>query len=348
MARKRANGEGTIRKRADGSWEARYCIDGKRHSVYGRTQAEVRKKLTEVSSAIDHGDYLEDSGLTLGQWLTMWQRDYMGNVKLSTADTYEMQIRVHIIPVLGDVKLTALRMPMIQRLYNRKLEEGLSPKSIKNIHGCLHKALSIAVRIGYLSKNPADNCILPRVEMSEIHPLDAPELSKLLAYLKGHEHEALIVTAIFTGLRSGELLGLTWDCVDFQNGLIRVTKQLAQPRRKGDHDLLADVDGRDLIFVNELVHLRFADPYQVRRFPDGQRHFRARRCLLRYAAVKVRRLPSRSLWIVQDAESSLHDPENLIFSIKPVSHHCNILSRFKVINFRKFFLLSDCHRFVTV
>ena len=82
MARKRANGEGTIRKRADGSWEARYCADGKRHSVYGRTQAEVRKKLTEVSVTIDHGDFREDSGLTLGQWLTMWHRDYLGNVKL--------------------------------------------------------------------------------------------------------------------------------------------------------------------------------------------------------------------------------------------------------------------------
>ena len=87
MARKRANGEGTIRKRADGSWEARYCADGKRHSVYGRSQAEVRKKLTEVSVTIDHGDYREDSGLTLGQWLTMWHRDYLGNVKLGTADT---------------------------------------------------------------------------------------------------------------------------------------------------------------------------------------------------------------------------------------------------------------------
>ena len=234
MARKRANGEGSIRKRADGSWEARYTADGKRHSIYGRTQSEVRKKLAETSVTIAHGDYTEDSGLTLEQWLMMWQRDYMGNVKLSTADTYEMQIRVHIIPTLGSVKLTALRMPMIQRLYNRKREEGLSPKSIKNIHGCLHKALSIAVRIGYLSKNPADNCILPRIEMSEIHPLDAPELSKFLAYLKGHEHEALLVTAVLTGLRSGELLGLTWDCVDFDNGLIRVTKQLAQPRRKGE------------------------------------------------------------------------------------------------------------------
>lgn len=229
MARKRANGEGTIRKRSDGSWEARYCADGKRHSVYGRTQAEVRKKLTEVSVTIDHGDFREDSGLTLGQWLTMWHRDYLGNVKLGTADTYEMQIRVHIIPALGDVKLSALRTPMIQRLYNKKREEGLSPKSIKNIHGCLHKALDVAVRIGYLSKNPSGNCILPRIEQAEIHPLDTPELSKLLAFLKGHEHEALIVTAIFTGLRSGELLGLTWDSVDFENGLIRVTKQLAQP-----------------------------------------------------------------------------------------------------------------------
>lgn len=234
MARKRANGEGTIRKRADGSWEARYCADGKRHSVYGRTQAEVRKKLTEVSVTIDHGDFREDSGLTLGQWLTMWHRDYLGNVKLGTADTYEMQIRVHIIPALGDVKLSALRTPMIQRLYNKKREEGLSPKSIKNIHGCLHKALDVAVRIGYLSKNPSGNCILPRIEQAEIHPLDTPELSKLLAFLKGHEHEALIVTAIFTGLRSGELLGLTWDSVDFENGLIRVTKQLAQPRKKGE------------------------------------------------------------------------------------------------------------------
>ncbi len=121
---------------------------------------------------------------------------------------------------------------MIQRLYNKKREEGLSPKSIKNIHGCLHKALDVAVRIGYLSKNPSGNCILPRIEQAEIHPLDTPELSKLLAFLKGHEHEALIVTAIFTGLRSGELLGLTWDSVDFENGLIRVASRWPSRERK--------------------------------------------------------------------------------------------------------------------
>ena len=234
MARKRANGEGTIRKRPNGKWEARYSINGKRYSIYGNSQTEVRKKLTEATSTIDHGDYLEDSDMTVGQWLQIWHRDFLGNVKSSTSANYDMIIRRHINPTLGNVKLSELKTIMIQRLYNMKRESGLNPKTIKNIHGCLHKALDIALRLEYISKNPSSNCILPRIEQTEIHPLDTPDLSKLLQVLKGHEHEALILTAIFTGLRSGELLGLTWDCVDFENGLIRVTKQLAQPRKKGE------------------------------------------------------------------------------------------------------------------
>ena len=233
MARKRANGEGTIRKRADGSWEARYCADGKRHSVYGRTQAEVRKKLTDVSVTIDHGDFREDSGLTLGQWLTMWHRDYLGNVKLGTADTYEMQIRVHIIPALGDVKLSALRTPMIQRLYNKKREEGLSPKSIKNIHGVLHKALQQAVLLNYIRYNPTTACVLSKIVKKEIHPLTDQQTAQLLNLLKGSKYEIPLTVDLFTGLREGELLGLMWDCVDFEKGTILVNKQLRRSQRKG-------------------------------------------------------------------------------------------------------------------
>ena len=75
MAKKRANGEGNIYKRDNGSWEARYTVNGKRHSIYGKTQAEVRKKLTEALSQIDREEYIEDSGMTVSQWLTIWQRD---------------------------------------------------------------------------------------------------------------------------------------------------------------------------------------------------------------------------------------------------------------------------------
>ena len=97
MAKKRANGEGNIYKRDNRSWEARYTVNGKRHSIYGKTQAEVRKKLTEALSQIDREEYIEDSGMTVSQWLTIWQRDYLGNVKQGTADNYELQVRLYKI-----------------------------------------------------------------------------------------------------------------------------------------------------------------------------------------------------------------------------------------------------------
>ena len=235
MAKRRANGEGSIRKREDKKcWEARYHDEkGKRHSIYGKTQAEVRKRLAEVLKESAENNDLDDENLTVGQWLAIWQHDFLGNVKPGTVASYEMQVRVHILPMLGEIKLTELRTPVVQRLYNQKLVQGLSPKSIKNIHNCLHRSLDIAVRIGYLTKNPTSACILPTVRQVEIHPLDTPEQKKLLAHIRGSEHEALITTAIFTGMRSGELIGLTWDCVDFENGIIRITKQLCQPRKKG-------------------------------------------------------------------------------------------------------------------
>ena len=235
MAKKRANGEGNIRKREDRKgWEARfYDEDGNRHSVYGKTQGEVRKRLSEAVAESSSEISNDEDDLTVAQWLSIWQRDFLGNVKPGTAISYDMQVRVHIVPTLGEIKLTALKTPPIQRLYNQKLAQGLSPKSIKNIHGCLHKALDIAVKIGYLTKNPSSACILPRVQQAEIHPLDTPDLKKLMESMHGHEYEALIMVAIFTGMRSGELLGLTWDSIDFENGMIRVSKQLVQPRKKG-------------------------------------------------------------------------------------------------------------------
>lgn len=123
--------------------------------------------------------------------------------------------------------------PAIQKFYIDLQEKGLSPKYIKNIHGCLHKALDIAVRIDYITKNPTSACIIPRVIQKEMHPLDAPEQVQLLQSLKGKKNEALIVTALFTGMRAGELLGLTWDNVDFDHGVIHIVKQLTQSRGEG-------------------------------------------------------------------------------------------------------------------
>jgi len=97
---------------------------------------------------------------------------------------------------------------------------GLSAKSIKNVHGILHKALQQAVTVGYLRFNPADACTLPRVERKELKPLDETDTARFIEAVKGHRYETLFLVTLFTGMREGEVLGLTWDCVDFKRGTL--------------------------------------------------------------------------------------------------------------------------------
>ena len=160
-ATKNAKGGGTIRKRSDGRWEARYTlgIDPKtgkqiQKSVYGKTQKEVRQKLTAITAEIDDGTYMEPCRMTLDEWLDIWLRDYLTGVKPSTAYLYQRQAKLYIRPALGSVRLDRLEPHTIQRFYNSLHEERdgkppLSAKSIKNIHGILHKALQQAVSVSY-------------------------------------------------------------------------------------------------------------------------------------------------------------------------------------------------------
>lgn len=236
-----AQGDGSIRQRPDGLWEGRYTLGAdpgtgkqRRKSVYAPTQAECRKKLREATEAVANGTYFEPAKITVAEWFNLWLAEYLGSVKHATAISYGQHVKNHVLPNIGAVKLADLRAPMIQRIYNNLQRQGISPKTIKNLHGCIHKALEVAVRNDYIARNPADVCTLPRIEKSEIQPLDAPDIKKLLEALNGHKHEVLIKTAMFTGMRIGELIGLTWECVDFENGVICVKKQLLRPRVKGE------------------------------------------------------------------------------------------------------------------
>lgn len=243
MARKRANGEGSISKRSNGTWEGKITVGfdpstGKqiRKSIYGRTQKEVRGKMNELQlqyanvSTVEENDAVE---MTLSEWLDTWLADYIQDVKPGTKVSYTSIVDNHIRPVLGKIALQKLKSPMIQKFYNQLREKGLSPKYIKNIHGVLHRALDMAIKIEFIEKNYTSVCSLPKSEMKEIQPLDAPEQRKLLDAIKGEEYEDLIIVDLFTGLRSGELIGLTWDCIDFDKGIISVKKQLVQTRQTG-------------------------------------------------------------------------------------------------------------------
>ena len=246
MASRRDNGEGCLRKRKNGTWEAivTVSVDPVTHkqkfkSLYAKSRKEAKAKmeafLEELAETQQTAAVLPENGddLFLSDWLDIWYKDYLADVKRSTKSNYRSIIDNHIGPDIGSYPLSKLKAPIIQNFYNRLHDEKkLSPKYIKNIHGVLHSALDKAVEVEYTAKNYSGVCSIPKVVEPEITPLNREEQEKLFAALKGEEFEDLILTDLFTGLRCGELIGLTWDCVDFENGIIHVKKQLSQPRYK--------------------------------------------------------------------------------------------------------------------
>ena len=259
-SKKSAAGCGNIRKKVvkkNGKeypyWEARYTVGydhgtGKQiqKSITGKTQKEVAQKLKELTAALDAGTYIAPNKTTVGQWLDTWQAEYLGAVKLSTVSSYQATIKNHIKPGLGAIKLESLTTQDIQEFYNSRLKgdekrEPLSPKTVKNIHGVLHKALHQAMLNGLIRNNPSDACVLPKATKKKVKPLNEEQIVALLKALKGHKYENLILTALFTGLREGEVCGLQWDCVNLESGAILVDKQLQSIRKsvRGDRDKYA-------------------------------------------------------------------------------------------------------------
>lgn len=208
-----------------------------RRSVYAPTQREARRKMTEAIAALDRGIYRDPCRMTLGQWPDIWTAEYLNSIKPRTLEAYLSIIKTHIRPGLGAVRLEQLNAHTIQKFYNSL--DGLSPKTVKNVHGVLHKALQQAAAIGYMTANPADACSLPRAEKPELHPLDEDDTGLFIEAVKGHRYEAVFLFTLFTGARQGEVLGLTWDCVDFTTGTVTINKQLQKAPRGSEYSLVS-------------------------------------------------------------------------------------------------------------
>lgn len=260
MARKAAAGAGTIRKKTvtrNGKsytyWEARITVGrdpgtGKQvqRSFTGKTQKEVREKMQAAAVAVNTGTYIAPQKMTVGVWMDIWAKDYLGGVKPTTLTIYRNNIKNHIKPALGAIELSSLRPHLVQGFINGMT---LSPASVRLAYRVLYQALERAVKLEYIPQNPAKECTLPRVEQKEIHPLDDSQMAALLQAAKGQELESLVTVALFTGCRLSELLGLTWDRVDFEAGAITINKQLARPAHRGSTPFISPKNGKSRTIV---------------------------------------------------------------------------------------------------
>ncbi len=248
VTNKRApKGAGSIRKRGEKGWEARCTVGydpetGKQiqKSIYASTQKEVRQKLAALVAEIDHGTYLEPADYTVETWLDQWLSTYAAaSVKPYTLDSYRRICDRHIKPGLGHNRLQELSPVVIQAFYNHLLHaDKLSAKTVKNIHGVLHRALGRAVKNRILPMNPTDLCELPKAVRPEIHPLNREDIQRFVEAVRGHPYERVFLTTLFTGMRQGEVLGLSWDCIDFDKGTLQINKQLQKSQKVGGKYIL--------------------------------------------------------------------------------------------------------------
>ena len=242
-----AAGAGSIRQRPDGRWEARITVGndpgtGKpiRRSIYGSTQAAVRKQMNAIIREIDNGTYQTPNKITVSQWMEEWITAFCANrVKPTTIASYRAVTKNHVNPAIGAMEIQAVRGTHIQRIYNTMTAAGLTGKTVKNAGAVLHKAFSVALKQGLIAANPCDAAELPKVIQKPIKPLTDEEIPRFLAAIDEHPFRNGYGLCLFAGLREGECLGLSWDNVDFENRRITVGQQLQKSKTESGRYYIA-------------------------------------------------------------------------------------------------------------
>ena len=248
MPKRRANGEGSLRKRKDGRWEGRYTAGydpttGKpiHKNVLAKTQTEAKEKLKQAIANAAKLDMSRAKSYTLASWIKLWYEVYAEpRLREKTKDYYRNYIDNHIIPELGDTPLEKLTTIRIQKFYNdlqksgriqrythiKLQDKGLSTRVVRGIHTLLSNCLDQAVAERLILANPAKGCKLPKLEKREMKILPEDKIGPYLAEADKRGLLAAFYLELTTGLRRGELLALLWTDLDVEAKTISVTKQV--------------------------------------------------------------------------------------------------------------------------
>jgi integrase len=225
---RRSNGEGSIVQRPNGLWQASIWVDGARRYVYGKTRAEVAKKLGDVKADANAGQLVATNRTTLSEYLTDWLTTVLPSLKPTTAALYSDLLRIHVKPAIGSIKLQALKPMDVQRCY-AGVHKRRSAATVKNVHIALHKALEDARRWKLIGSNPAADAVLPKATPAERQVWGRDEAMSFARYCQdeGTPYGALWLFLLGSGCRLGEALGLRWADVDLDAGSVRVERAVS-------------------------------------------------------------------------------------------------------------------------
>ncbi len=240
---RRTNGEGSLFQspKNSGIWYAQITLpDGKQPQRKGPSLKQAQAKLKELQRLLEADVNLSEQDPTLWQWWNLWLDHFAGNLKPTTRNEHRAIGRryVQAKPLiqgkpLGDRRLRALKFAHVQACVN-ELAQTLDPKTVRNAHARLRKALNVAKRKGYIDKNPAEGVELPAAleieaeDKKAIHPYTRAQSRIFLEHMRGRRYYALYLLAFTMGPRLNELTGITWDCVDLEAGTITIRQQLVR------------------------------------------------------------------------------------------------------------------------
>ena len=244
--KRRPQGDGTIRKRSDGRWEARIIIGHKNDgspmykSAFAKTQKSALKQLHQLLDLYRDVDLTEECRMTLGEWMDKWLDEYMiFTIKENTIKGYRSQIDHQIKPFIGHKQLASLTTADIQKFYNKIKKEGrvhphpihghvLSDSMVRKIHMMLHEAMEVAVRERYIVRNPTDNTTIPKKTTTEKQVLDDSQLNRFLEAIQGEPYwHDFFYVEVMTGLRRGEICGIKWSDIDFNEGTLCIKRSVS-------------------------------------------------------------------------------------------------------------------------
>ena len=244
MSKKRKQGEGTLRKRADGRWEARVVIgyDDKGLPITKNVTAMEKGKCLEKLEKLKEQCGVQLTGkvkaeMAFGDWMDFWYQQYAKpTLRPTTQSGYENYIYNHIIPEIGKIPLNKITQNDLQQFYTRlknggrKIRtdlygKGVSDRVVRGCHAMCRKALGKAVTDGIIRMNPAIGCKLPPKKAKEMQVLTKEEMQRFMLQAKADGYFELFILELCTGMRRGEIVALQWEDLNMQTGELRISRQ---------------------------------------------------------------------------------------------------------------------------